>query len=77
MQRTDRLAHCGSGVVRFRPPFRGYPIIMNDRNTEPSESEKPYDPATDPDADPENLTSTTHQPNQAEGADEEEDQNQR
>ncbi|QQZ19109.1 MULTISPECIES: hypothetical protein [Rhodococcus] len=50
---------------------------MNDRNTEPSESEKPYDPATDPDADPENLTSTTHQPNQAEGADEEEDQNQR
>ena len=49
---------------------------MTDRNTEPTESEKPSDPATDPDADPENLTSTTHQPNQAEGADEE-NQNER
>ena len=59
------------GVGRFDPRFLGYPNFMYEKNTEPSESEKPYDPATDPDADPENLTSTTHQPNQAEGADEE------
>ncbi|QHE69526.1 hypothetical protein [Rhodococcus sp. WAY2] len=34
-----------------------------------SESEKPYDPAEDPDSDPENLLSGTHQPDQAEGED--------
>jgi len=44
---------------------------MSDQTSEPGESAKPYDPATDPDADPANVTSTTHQPNQAEGADDE------
>jgi hypothetical protein len=42
-------------------------------HTGPSESEKSYDPATDPDADPKNVTSTTHQPDQAEGADDEDE----
>ncbi|MDF3313184.1 hypothetical protein P3H15_50660 [Rhodococcus sp. T2V] len=46
---------------------------MSERNSGSSESEKPYDPASDPDADPENITSTTHQPNQAEGADDEDE----
>ncbi len=32
-------------------------------------SGRPYDPSDDPDSDPENLTSVTHQPDQAEGED--------
>lgn len=34
-----------------------------------NESEQPYDPSHDPDSDPENLQSVTHQPDQAEGED--------
>ncbi|MGG7104937.1 hypothetical protein [Rhodococcus sp. 24CO] len=36
-------------------------------------SEQPYDPSEDPDSDPENLTSVTHQPDQAEGEDDEDE----
>lgn len=35
-------------------------------------SEQPYDPSDDPDSDPENVQSVTHQPDQAEGEDERE-----
>lgn len=33
-------------------------------------SEQPYDPSDDPDSDPENVQSVTHQADQAEGEDE-------
>ncbi|MBT2274429.1 hypothetical protein [Rhodococcus qingshengii] len=33
-------------------------------------SEQLYDPSDDPDSDPENVQSVTHQPDQAEGEDE-------
>ena len=38
-------------------------------STEKTPSEKPYDPAQDPDADPEELESTAGRPSQAEGED--------
>ncbi|OYD60925.1 hypothetical protein [Rhodococcus sp. OK302] len=45
---------------------------MTENNVhEPSPSEQPYDPAEDPDSDPENrFHHAPRQPNQAEGADE-------